>query len=274
MIVEPVSLAVGFIGSAIIAGAAYRRRSLTASGAGAAVVVGTVLYAFGGVAWYVPMIVFFLTSSLLTKWKSARKRELEQGYAKSGARDAMQVAANGGLATLLCLVHAIYPVTWWWTAYLGVMAAATADTWATEIGGAFRRKTISIRTLKPVEPGQSGGISGPGTLGSAAGALTISLVAAITIQGIYDHAGYVERILILAVTVGGFCGAVSDSWLGATLQRTNRCSSCGKLVESEIHCGVKTSHAQGLAWLDNDAVNVAGTLVGGLVTAAIYAIIV
>lgn len=90
--------AIGFIGSLFIAGAAYWKKSLSGSGMAAAVVLGTVMYAAGSEAWFGTLIAFFVTSTLLSRWKKRRKSAVESGYAKTGRRDAGQVAANGAWA--------------------------------------------------------------------------------------------------------------------------------------------------------------------------------
>ena len=48
----------GFVGSVLIAGIAYIKRSLSISGAIAAVVLGTALYALGDIKWYGLLIAF------------------------------------------------------------------------------------------------------------------------------------------------------------------------------------------------------------------------
>ncbi|MGZ4122927.1 MAG: DUF92 domain-containing protein, partial [Tumebacillaceae bacterium] len=53
---------IGLLGSVLIAGLAYWKRSLSLSGAVAAVVVGTLLYGLGSVAWFGTLILFFVSS--------------------------------------------------------------------------------------------------------------------------------------------------------------------------------------------------------------------
>jgi uncharacterized protein (TIGR00297 family) len=136
---------IGLVGSGVIAGLAYWKRSLSGSGALAAMAVGTVLYALGSAAWYGTLIAFFITSSLLSKWKQKQKAAVESGYEKTGRRDAGQVFANGGLGVLLCLLNHVAPHPAWWLAFVGVMATVNADTWATEIGGLINRPPRSIQ---------------------------------------------------------------------------------------------------------------------------------
>ncbi|MDF2717698.1 MAG: hypothetical protein K0R28_4623, partial [Paenibacillus sp.] len=153
-----VELLIGLSGSLLIAGAAYLKRSLSASGFAAAVILGTAMYTLGSAVWFGSLIAFFLSSTLLSKWKKKTKEKAESGYEKSGRRDAGQVAANGGLALLLCVVNAWWPHPVWWYAFLGVMASVNADTWATEIGGLSKTPPRSIVSGRRVAAGTSGAV--------------------------------------------------------------------------------------------------------------------
>ena len=63
----------------LISGYGLRKRSLDASGAALAVVVGFLLTA-ASACFSACLLVFFITSSQLTKWKAAEKRKLEEDY--------------------------------------------------------------------------------------------------------------------------------------------------------------------------------------------------
>ena len=93
------SLLIGVIAAALIALAALRARSLTPGGALAAFVVGGVTFGIGGLPGAVLLLAFFISSVALTRVGRERKRALTD-IAKSGPRDAAQVLANGGIATL------------------------------------------------------------------------------------------------------------------------------------------------------------------------------
>jgi len=133
-------LCIGAAAAALISYASLRLHALTPGGAVAAWVVGTIVFGVGGVAFTVPLLAFFVTSSALSRIKSERKRGASAAYAKTGARDAWQVLANG--ATPACLAVACtltapsaQPTTRdWFLLYLCAIALITADTWATEIG--------------------------------------------------------------------------------------------------------------------------------------------
>lgn len=172
-----IAFAIGLIGSLVIALLAYWRRSLSGSGAAAAVVLGTALYTLTTLAWYGTLIAFFVSSTVWSKVKRGHKAEAERHYAKGGRRDAGQVAANGGIPLLMAVGWTIFPHPAWWYAYLGALAAVTADTWATELGALSRRKPRSIITGKRVEPGTSGGITLFGLAASCAGGAFIGVTA-------------------------------------------------------------------------------------------------
>ncbi|MDQ1909818.1 DUF92 domain-containing protein [Paenibacillus sp. GD4] len=269
-------IVVGLLCSGLIAGAAYLKKSLSASGFAAAVAVGTLLYAFGSLAWFGTLIFFFITSSVLSKWKHARKAAAESGYAKSGRRDAGQVLANGGIGVLLCLGYAMWPHPGWWAAFIGVMATVTADTWATEVGGLSSAPPRSIISLKKVEPGTSGGVTLLGLLASAAGGLCIGAVAwlLIAVNPAQPAAGVpvdgAAATLMLIGLAGGLAGSLADSWLGAVCQVMYRCQVCGKDIEKNRHCSAAAVRTRGFAWMTNDAVNAISSVTGGIVAIALY----
>jgi uncharacterized protein (TIGR00297 family) len=274
----------GIAASLLIAGAAYRKRSLTGSGAAAAVGVGTILYAWGGLPWYGTLLVFFISSTGLTKWKHSQKAAVEENYAKTGRRDAGQVWANGGIGTLLCIGHHFWPNELWWAAYIGVMATVTADTWATEIGGLSRRPPRSIVTGRTVAAGTSGGISGLGLAASLSGGIIIGAAGwlfalwgagdgpAGTLLGAEATASDTRALglLLLFGGTGGLLGSLADSWLGAVWQVMFRCRTCGKETEKNRHCGSEAAVSRGIPWMTNDAVNMISSLLGGAVSILLY----
>jgi uncharacterized protein (TIGR00297 family) len=266
----------GLVGSAGIAGAAYIKRSLSVSGFLAAVVLGTVMYALGTAVWFGSLIAFFVSSTVWSKWKKRAKEKAESGYEKSGRRDAGQVFANGGLGLLLCAANWALPHPLWWYAFLGVMAAVTADTWATEIGGLSRRLPRSIKTGKLVPPGTSGGVSslglGASLVGGAfIGAVAWMLLSAIPGQAAPDTVAAPLRLVVWTIIAGlsGLIGSLTDSWIGATWQQMYRCEVCSREIEQARHCGKPAVRIRGRSGWNNDAVNIVGSLAGGTAAVAL-----
>src|SRR5579862_4535835 len=90
----------------------WRLRWLTPRGALSAFAVGLILYGLGGGRAALPLLTFFFTSSLLSKFGRGRKRAAERLTAKGATRDSGQVWANGGMAVLLVLIHAYVRHHW------------------------------------------------------------------------------------------------------------------------------------------------------------------
>ncbi|OBZ15118.1 hypothetical protein A8L34_13015 [Bacillus sp. FJAT-27264] len=257
-------LIIGACGALLVAGAAYWRQSLSFSGMLAAVLMGTIYFGAGNAFWFGVLLLFFITSSLLSKLKHDNKAELEETYAKTGRRDAGQVFANGGIGMLVVLLNALYPLELWSFLFIGVMATVTSDTWATEIGTLSKKQPRSVLTGKVLPVGASGGVSLLGTLAAGAGGVLIGAGSWLLQKG----AGMADQVfwtLVLAGLLGGLAGAFADSFLGATVQQMNRCTVCGREVESPQHCGVPAVHARGWRWMTNDAVNAISSAVGGIV---------
>lgn len=245
-------LPLGFILAVIVSYLAYRARSLNVSGALAAVLVGTVVFGIGGWQWAILLLMFFITSSGLSRLFKKRKQALDEKFSKGHERDAGQVFGNGGLATAFVLVHALYPESnIGWVGFAASLAAVNADTWATELGVLNPHPPRLITKLtQVVEKGTSGGVSLMGTLASLAGAFVIALPAAFFTD---------NWSLIPIVSLAGLSGSLVDSFLGATVQAMYYCPTDKKETEKHpLHtCGTETIHLRGWRWLDNDWVNFA-----------------
>lgn len=246
--------AIGGIAAIVIASAARAARSLTTSGAIAAFVVGAVVFGVGGRNAAIVLLAFFISSSLLSALGRNRKRHLTD-WGKQGPRDARQVFANGGIATLCIGLYATFHSNALPAAFAGAFAAAAADTWATEIG-TLSRGARSILTLRRVARGSSGGISLPGTIAQVAGAALVAFVAA-----------ELRLAAFAPVFAGGIAGGFFDSILGATVQAQYRCSRCARACETSPHsqCGTIPAKIRGLRWMDNDLVNLLATLCGATI---------
>lgn len=252
---------IGAAGAIIVAGAAYRKRSLSESGAAAAILMGTIYYGAGNVFWFGTLLLFFITSTLLSRYGKKRKADLEKSYAKTGRRDAGQVFANGGIGMVLCLLNAWVPSELWVLLFIGVMATVTADTWATELGSLSRRPPRSVLNGRVLTAGESGGVSWAGSLAAAAGSLLIGAGGWLLAGWSGMSADWLSYVL--AALAGGLVGAFADSYFGAALQVMYRCRACGKTVEVAHHCGQKTERMRGYSWMSNDAVNLISSLLGG-----------
>jgi len=262
-----IRILIGVLASVAVALAARRAHALSGAGTIAAMVVGAAAVAAGW-GWGALLIAYFALSLALTRLRGEEKqRRTGDVVAKGGARDAVQVMANGGLFAAAALVTAVPSLDPAVTAVfaataLGALAASAADSWATEIGSLASAPPRSIISGRPVAPGTSGGVNLLGIGAMIAGATFIALGArALSID-----------VRAWPVIVGGFAGAIADSLVGATMQDRRWCDTCETATERAVHgCGTVTRHAGGLAAMDNDLVNLIATVVGGTVAAVLVA---
>ncbi len=217
---------------------------LTRGGVAAAALVG------GAVAWglgwgaLVPLFAFLSSGSWLARLAGD----------SDGPRNARQVVANGGVVALGAVVHL-------WPAAAGAIAAAAADTWATEIGARSTRPPRLITTGAPVPRGTSGAMTVLGTLGGIGGAAAMAALSGLVAPALrWQGAG--------VVALAGVAGMLVDSLLGATVQARFGCPSCGRVMERPGFCHEAMRRVRGWRWLDNDAVNLLGSLAGALVATA------
>src|SRR5580658_10739442 len=102
-------------------------RVLTRGGAIAAFAVGALTFAAGTLGSALLLLAFFISSIALSRAGKKRKRQLVD-IGKGGARDAWQVLANGGIATVCILAWVVVDhsrvLSIWFVAFCGAYAAA------------------------------------------------------------------------------------------------------------------------------------------------------
>ncbi len=268
------------------------KKSLNMSGSVAAVFVGYTAFAcsyrFG-----LLLILFYYSSSKLTKWKQDYKAKIEEDYAVGGQRNWMQVFASSLLATFVCIgfyllcgedqhisfgepygnvnnvellgfsVNRGVLASYLWVIYIAHYCTANADTWASELGVLSKNEPRLVTSffLRVVPRGTNGGMSTFGTAASAAGGL---FIGAIFYVGSFFLSGPVvaaQYPVLVYSLLCGLLGSLVDSIMGATLQAT--------YYSTERKCIVKIHSAAELAakkdssivricgqdWLSNEAVN-------------------
>lgn len=221
--------------------------------------LGTIVVTAGW-AWGALLIAYFLTSSALTRIGQADKEaRTDSMLPVQSARNAKQVGANGGVFAALMILGEATGDPRLQVAGLGALAAAAADTWATEIGTLWGGAPRSILTGRVVPVGASGGVTLVGTAASVGAAVLVALAA----HGIFTTDGRGDFSPALAVLIGGIGGSLGDSVLGATLQSKRWCEQCRTWTERKVHtCQYRTKHTSGLRWMNNDTVNLLATVVG------------
>jgi uncharacterized protein (TIGR00297 family) len=258
-------LLLSFLFSVFISMVSLKARMLNLKGAIATFCLAFIIFYFGDVKWTIPILTFFILSSLLSKIRKKINPKVDSHFQKSDERDHIQVMANGGFPGMLILMNQFFASELFYIAYVSAIAVVCSDTWATEIGTFFSTKTFNIINLNPVEQGISGGVSVIGLFGSILGSIVIAISAFPWISN-YEFA-----IIIIA---SGLLGNTFDSVLGSTLQSKFSCVDCKKIIEKKHHCGTSTIHSKGLKWLDNDGVNFAASTFGGATSILLTSLII
>lgn len=197
----------GLVLSIIAAYAAFLLNWISLDATKAVIILGTMVLGLGGWALAASVVFFFGISSIMTRFNEIDNRHyVNKSYRKR--RDGYQVWANGFWVGIFCILWFALGSVSALVAAFTVVATATADTWATEIGTFKPGKTWNIISFKRVEPGMDGGISVKGTLASLAGATAISLFVFLT------HL-YAPGRFFWVILITGFIGSMIDSVVGA-----------------------------------------------------------
>lgn len=127
-------LILGLCFSWIIAGVAYKKKSLSKTGLLASIILGTFIFSFGDLVIYLLMIFFFITGSILSRLKMMINVNPNKNLKESECRNYTQVFANGGIPFICTIIYIMFPSDSLIVASSVAFAGATSDTWASEIG--------------------------------------------------------------------------------------------------------------------------------------------
>jgi uncharacterized protein (TIGR00297 family) len=213
-------------------------KKLDAKAAVAAVIIGFIVWLGEGYIGIALLATFFIAGTLATSWKMRTKQQAGFAEQHYGQRTAAQVIANGSVAAILSLLSFLLSAHQQPLLLLMVassLSSATADTLSSELGNVYGRKFYNIMNFKKDIRGLNGVISFEGTMIGVAGSSLIALVHAV-------QTGF--TIDFLWIVIAGTIGNLTDSVLGATLERKHI--------------------------LNNNAVNFLNTLMAALVGLLLY----
>ncbi|OHS93435.1 integral membrane protein [Tritrichomonas foetus] len=250
---------------------AYQKKSLSLTGTAATLFVGTSVFWNIGLSGWLILIIFFVSSTILTKVARPYAMEASMGIQKKGGcRDHMQVFANGGPAAIAAILYGFTGDHLYLLLFGAAIAASTSDTWAGEIGILSDKPPVSIVTFQEVEKGLSGGVTVMGTIGGFLGSLTI----AVSWYALYSSTGnYDWSTDMLCIAFAGFMGCMADSFLGATVQGHFYDEANNQITEHEYRNGVRLPLCKGIAFIDNDIVNLLSNLYAMVIAYFLFAML-
>ncbi|XP_039117442.1 protein PGR-like [Dioscorea cayenensis subsp. rotundata] len=270
---------VSLVLSLAIAARAYKHKSLNRSGAMMGFVVMAIHIA-AGYRFGVLILVFFFTSSKLTKFGQEKKRTIDEDFKEGGQRNWIQVLANSAIATVLVVILVTITggedrcldtknsalITGLTGGVIGHYACCNGDTWSSEIGMLSKGQPRLITTFKPVKKGTNGAVTIEGLLAAAAAGFVIGLaytLVGLLTTGCAGDVAWKQLLVVPIATAMGLCGSLIDSLLGATVQFSGYCSLRKKVVSKRAPSVTKIS---GMNILDNNGVNAASILLTTLLT--------
>ena len=240
-----------------------KKRALTTDGIIAALVLDLLVAAAFHNEGFIILLIFFVGSIIVDKSKKRIKKSKQKDKTQPECRNCKQVLANGFVAAIAALLYLFIPSDLFKIAFVASVAEAFADTVASGIGILSGRSYDPFRRT-PCTPGISGGMSWLGTLSSALAAILISVASYVL--------GFVDLIPALIIALSAFLGAAFDSLLGSLVQVKYRCPICGIIIESDDHCGSPTIRHSGLSFVNNNTVNLLGTVFSALLALFSFAI--
>ena len=174
--------------------------------------LGLLIYLGSGFPGLALLTLFFGLGTAASGWRVTDKRRLGLAEENKGRRTVGQVVANAGVAALLGLatwqLPRAAPLAQLMLA--GSLAAATADTLASELGNLYGRRYYNILTLRPDARGLNGVVSLEGTALGLAGSAVLAAAYCV---------GFGWGPAFGWLLVAGTGGNLLDSVLGATLER-------------------------------------------------------
>ena len=207
-------------------------------------VLGTLLW--GSIGWngWSSVCIYLLLGTLVTKIGYKYKANRGIAEARGGQRGPANVWGSAATGCSLALFGCIWPdhLTLFMVGFASSFTAKLSDTFSSEIGKRFGKRTFLITTLKPVVPGTEGAISIEGSLAGLLGGLIMTLVMLnlSIISGL---------IVAFIVFLSGYLATFLESYIGAVVQNK-------------------------IDWMTNELVNSIQTSIAAIISIFLYIIFI
>jgi uncharacterized protein (TIGR00297 family) len=186
----------------------YKINWLSRTGSLSAYILGIYLFLGLDYRWGITLLFFFVSSTVFT-WMH---RSIKKKGGRKRGRNVWQVSANSAVAvasSLACILTGNIIFIYF---FVAAAAAATGDTWASELGPLLNKNCLSLSDLKIRTAGVSGGVSLFGTIAAAAGSFSTSML------GFWLFFQRTDISVIILLAAAGFLAVFIDSLLGAFIE--------------------------------------------------------
>tara|TARA_B100000700_G_C14987674_1_gene829669 strand:- start:37 stop:789 length:753 start_codon:yes stop_codon:yes gene_type:complete len=201
-------------------------------------ILGVILWGCLGWRGWIGVVIYFTLGSLVTRigYKRKKSKGLEESRLRGGRRGPENVwgSAATGAAIAILVKLGIASQAILLLCFSASFTTKLADTFGSEIGQCYGKKSFLITSLRSVAPGTDGAISLEGTFASLFGAILMSIS--------FFFIGFIpEANLIVLISIVAFLSTIIESYIGATVQKK-------------------------LSWLSNELVNFFQTTIAALFT--------
>jgi len=176
-------------------------------------VLGTILW--GAIGWngWLSVCIYLLLGTLVTKIGYKNKASRGIAEARGGQRGPENVWGSAATGCSLALFSCIWPnhLILFMVGFASSFTAKLSDTFSSEIGKRFGKRTFLITTLKAVAPGTEGAISIEGSLAGLLG----SLIMTIVMLKLSIISGLSVAFIVL---LSGYLATILESFIGAVVQ--------------------------------------------------------
>ncbi|KAM1228684.1 hypothetical protein ACFX2J_007755 [Malus domestica] len=211
---------------------------LSASGIGAAFLLGTLTWRAFGASGFLLVAAYFVLGTAVTKVRMKQKEAEGVAEKRKGRRGPGSVIGSSA-AGCVCAFLSILGVggsrysRLWQLGFVASFCTKLSDTVSSEMGKAYGKTTYLVTTLKVVPRGTEGAVSIEGTFAG--------LLAAILLAFVGCAMGEVSAPEAMICVIASQIANLGESIIGAALQ-----------------------DKEGFGWLNNDAVNVINISMGSI----------
>lgn len=226
-----------------------------------AIVLGFVVYYFGGFSSYIALISYIVFANIIGIFNKKKKKSHEK-------RGIKQVVCNGLISFVSIILYVFLKNDICLGVYLLGLAGSCSDTFGGDFGKTSNEEVKYLISRKEVSKGSSGGVTKRGLVGS--------LIASV-FMGLFSFIIFSKNkvLLFLMISFFGFLSSIIDSVMGEVIQVKYKDKSSGKIFEKVEKRDKKTyEKVSGISFIGNSMVNFLSVLISCILFIVVYYLII